>query len=138
MNGFFQNAFQVFFIIGYLFLYVISFIILKPFRIHRKRPISTILLKLSYLIFLVVFLVFTYLLLFGAKEHSNDNLPYDTLFNIHFLLFLSSSIIPNVGIMLRRKINKKRIEYNLICACINLIYFGYLIFAISSGKWALL
>lgn len=138
MSGFFQNAFQVFFVFGYLLLFVISIIILKPFRVHRKRPITTISLKVSYLVFLAVFLIFTYLLLFGTKEHSNDDIPYDTLFNIHFLIFLSSTIIPNMGIMLRRKITKKRVEYNMVCIGINLIYVGYLIFAITSNKWALL
>jgi succinate-acetate transporter protein len=138
MGDFFQNAFHVFFVFGYLLLYVVSIIILKPFRVHRKRPISTILIKLTYLIFLIVFLVFTYLLLFGAKKYNDDIMPYDTLFNIHFLLFLSSTIVPNVGIMLRRKIKDKRVEYNLLFTGINCIYIAYLIFAISTGKWALL
>ena len=73
MSGFSQNAFQVFFAFGYLLLFVISIIILKPFRVHRQRPVSTISLKVSYIIFLAVFLTFTYLLLFGPKEIQEDN-----------------------------------------------------------------
>ena len=138
MGGFFQNIFQVFFVFGLLLLYVISIIILKPVRVHRKRPISTIAVKISYLLFLAFFLVFTYLLLFGAKEYNDNTIPYDTLFNIHFLFYLSSTIVPNIGIMLRRGIKKKRVEYNLLVTAVNMIYMGYMIFAISSGKWALL
>jgi drug/metabolite transporter (DMT)-like permease len=138
MGGFFQNVFQVFFLIGLLLLYVISIIILKPFRIHRKRPVTTIFLKVTYLLFLFFFLVFTYLLLFGAKQYSDEAIPYDTLFNVHFLFFLSSTIVPNLGIMIRRRIKKKRVEYNLVVSIVNLIYLLYLIYAISSGKWALL
>jgi hypothetical protein len=138
MGGFFQNFFQVFFVFGLLLLYVISIIILKPFRVHRKRPVTTIALKASYLLFLGLFLIFTYLLLFGPKQYDDETIPYDTLFNIHFLFFLSSTIVPNLGIMIRRQLKKKRVEYNLIFIGVNIIYSGYMLFAISSGKWALL
>jgi hypothetical protein len=138
MDNFFHNVFHLFFLIGYLVLYVVSVIILKPFRIHRHRPKSTISLKLSYLVFLAVFLVFTYLLLFGEKVLDEEDLPYDTLFNIHFLLFLSSTIIPNMGIMIRRSIRSKRILYNIILTAINLIYISYLLYCIITKKWALL
>jgi drug/metabolite transporter (DMT)-like permease len=138
MANIIQNVFQVFFIFGLLLLYVISIIILKPFRIHRKRPVSTILLKTSYLFFLGLFLLFTYLLLFGTKQFDNSSIPYDTLFNVHFLLFLSSTIVPNIGIMIRRRITKKRIEYNVLFSVVNLIYAGYMVYAVSTGKWALL
>lgn len=138
VGSFFQSIFQVFFLLGYLLIFVVSIIILKPIRIHRKRPVSTIALKISYLLFLLFFLLFTYLLLFGEKQLSDDEIPYDTLFNIHFLFFLSSTIIPNVGIMLRRSITNKRVVYNMLFSGINLIYASYLFWAISVGKWALL
>ncbi|MBN2486209.1 MAG: hypothetical protein JXB34_09570 [Bacteroidales bacterium] len=137
MNSF-QNIFHLFFIIGYLVLFIVSIIILKPFRIHRHRPKSTIAIKLSYLAFLAVFLTFTYLLLFGKKKLPEGDTPYDTLFNIHFLLFLSSIVLPNIGIMLRRKFRKNRVAFNLIFTSINLIYALYLICLILSKKWALL
>lgn len=138
MDSFFHNVFQFFFLFGYVVLYVISIIILKPFRVHHHRPKSTIVLKVSYLLFLAVFLIFTYLLLFGKKVLSEEDIPYDTLFNIHFLLFLTSTIIPNIGIMIRRSIRKKRMEYNLLFIFINLLYTAYLLYLIISEKWALL
>ncbi len=138
MDGFFQGVFQIFFLIGYIILFIVSVIILKPFRLHRKRKKSTIALKASYLLYLALFLVFTYLLLFGNKELAEDEIPYETLFNIHFLFFLSATVIPNIGIMIRKKIKKNRIEYNVIFSIINLTYTFYLMFLCFSRQWALM
>jgi hypothetical protein len=138
MGGFFHNVFQVFFLIGYILIFVVTIIILRPFRIHRRRFKSTIALKTSYLLYQASFLVFTYLLLFGNKELAEDEQPYDTLFNIHFLLFLSATILPNLGIMIRKGIKRRRIEYNISVTLINTIYFIYLLFLCISRKWALM
>jgi drug/metabolite transporter (DMT)-like permease len=138
MGGFFQSVSHLFFIIGYLLLFVISTIILKPFRVHRKRPISTILLKVTFLAFLLLFLAYTYLLLFGTKELTDNDIPFDTLFNLHFLIFLSSTIIPIIGIMMRRRIVRNRFQYNVIFIFINGVYIVYFIYAIIDHKWALL
>lgn len=138
MGNFFHGVFQTFFLIGYAILFVVTVIILKPLRFHKRRRKSTIFLKLSYLFYLISFLAFTYLLLFGKKEYNSSEQPFDTLFNIHFLFFLTSTIIPNVGIMIRRKIKKNRMEYNILVGVINLIYFSYLTFLCVSHKWALM
>jgi len=138
MGGFFHSVFQVFFLIGYVLIFVVTIIILRPFRVHRRRLKSTIALKISYLLYQVSFLVFTYLLLFGNKELAEDEQPYDTLFNVHFLLFLSATILPNLSIMIRKGIKKNRIEYNITVALINIIYFIYLLFLCFSRKWALM
>jgi hypothetical protein len=138
MGDFFHGVFQTFFLIGYVILYIVTILILQPFRYHRRRLKSTVLLKLSYLLYLASFLAFTYLLLFGKKDISESEKPYDTLFNIHFLFFLTSTIIPNVGIMIRRRIRKSRVDYNVLVSIINLIYFFYLLFLCVSHKWALM
>ncbi len=138
MSNFFQSAFEFFFLIGYVILYIVSIIILRPFRLHRKRKKSTISLKVSYLLYLAAFLFFTYLLLFGNKELTEDNVPYETLFNIHFLIFLTATVVPNIGIMVRKKIKKNRIEYNVMFALINFLYFLYLTYLCISKQWALL
>ena len=138
MGGFFHSVFQVFFLIGYVLIFVVTIIILRPFRIHRRRMKSTITLKFSYLLYQISFIVFTYLLLFGNKELAEDEQPYDTLFNIHFMLFLTATIIPNLGIMIRKKIKRNRIEYNITVTLINILYFSYLLFLCFSRKWALM
>lgn len=138
MGNFFHSVFQTFFLIGYLLLFVVTLLILRPFRYNRQRMKSTIALKVSYLLFLAVFLVFTYLLLFGKKEPPDADSLYAGLFNVHFLFFLSSLLIPNIGIMARRRVKKKRKEYNLIFTLINLIYFIYLMFLCVTRKWAIM
>lgn len=138
MGNFFHGVFQTFFLIGYVVLFVVTVIILKPLRYHKRRQKSTVFLKLTYLLYLLSFLAFTYLLLFGKKEYNASEQPFDTLFNIHFLFFLTSTIIPNVGIMIRRRIKKNRMEYNILVGIINLIYFSYLTFLCVSHKWALM
>jgi len=138
MGGFFHGIFQFFFLVGYIILFIVSIIILRPFRIHKRRKGSTISLKVSYLIFLALFLAFTYMLLFGEKIIDENDKPYDSFFNIYFLIFLTATIIPNVGIMIRRRIKKNRSEYNILFTIINLLYAMYLLFLIVSGQWALL
>lgn len=138
MAVFFQNAFQVFFVLGLLLVFVVSLIILKPFRVHHKRPITTIMLKVSYVVFLLLFLCFTHLLLFGSKISSDELLVYDTLFNIHFLFFVSATIVPNFGVMARRHFKKKRVAYNVSFSVVNVLYIAYFVFAIVTSKWALL
>lgn len=138
MGGFFHGIFQFFFLIGYIILFIVSIIILRPFRIHKRRRISTISLKISYLIFLALFLIFTYMLLFGEKVIEENEQPYDSIFNIYFLIFLTATIVPNIGIMIRRRIKKNRTEYNVMFTLVNLLYGLYLLFLIASGQWALL
>ncbi len=138
MGGFFHGIFQFFFLIGYIILFIVSIIILRPFRIHKRRRGSTISLKVSYLIFLALFLTFTYMLLFGDKVIDENEQSYDSIFNIYFLIFLTATIVPNVGIMIRRRIKKNRAEYNIIFTLVNLLYGLYLLFLIASGQWALL
>ena len=138
MGSFFHNIFQIFFLIGYILIFIVTIIIIRPFRIHKRRTKSTIALKVSYLLYQLSFLAFTYLLLFGKKELSDDEVPYNSLFNIHFLFFLSATIIPNVGIMIRRTIKRSRIEYNVTVTMINLLYFIYLLYLCFSHKWALM
>ena len=138
MGGFFHGIFQFFFLVGYIILFIVSIIILRPFRIHKRRRGSTISLKISYLIFLALFLAFTYMLLFGDKVKDENDQPYDSIFNIYFLIFLTATIVPNIGIMIRRRIKKNRVEYNILFTIVNLLYALYLLFLIVSGQWALL
>jgi uncharacterized membrane protein YhaH (DUF805 family) len=138
MGGFFHGIFQFFFLIGYIVLFIVSIIILRPFRVNKRRLASTIALKISYLIFLALFLTFTYMLLFGSKVIREDDQPYDSIFNIYFLIFLTATIVPNIGIMIRRRIKKNRTEYNILFTSVNFLYALYLLYLILSGQWALL
>lgn len=133
-----DKFFQIFFFLGLIVIYIISAFILRPFRRHRKRKYSTISLKVSFLLFLGVYFVFIYLLLFKPRVAIQDPLLYDTIFNVHFVIFASATIIPNIGIMLRQRMKKYRIEYNVFFTLINLVYIFYFLFMLTSGKWTTL
>jgi len=121
-----MNSFiRLVFIAAFLLLYLIAIIILKPMRFHVKWKYSTIALKFSYLIYLAIFLIFTYLFMFynggSASIYLED--PEDPRAMLHFSILLLAFIIPNTGILIRRKIRWRK-EFNIIMSIINLI-FGY-------------
>ena len=121
-----MNSFiRLVFIAAFLLLYLIAIIILKPMRFHVKRKYSTIALKFSYLIYLAIFLIFSYLFMIvkGSSAYLDD--PDNPRTMLHFAILLLAFIIPNTGILIRRKI-KWRQEFNVIMTCVNLV-FGYYI-----------
>lgn len=124
------------FITAFLLVYVVAIIILKPLRIHRKRPASTIVLKTTYLIYLAAFLLLAYLVLFFSitseptyEANEEQILTAFTIFSV-FAFF-----IPNVGIMIRRSVRSWRVLYNYLFSGINLLIAGGLIFYIIDIPW---
>lgn len=136
MNNFFQIILHLIFIATFLFIFIIAFIILKPFRLHHKRKISTVAIKVSYLIYLIVFLGFVYLVLFFADNtpREEETLEFNTS-ALYYILVLLAFFLPNIGIMIRRRFNKNRITYNYVMTIINLLTIGALIFLMSSLEW---
>jgi hypothetical protein len=128
---------QFIFIFLSLGLYVISFNTLKPFRRHKKRSASTIALKLSYLLFLIVFMLIVYLLTF--KSHfpvKNDFVPIRiNPVLVTFIALTFSIFIPNAGIIFRRKFNKSRAIYNVIFTVINIFTTIVLVTIIFTFPW---
>ncbi len=124
------------FIATFIFLFVVSIIILRPFRIHRKRTFSTIAIKVSYLIYLLTFLLLAYLVLFYSGTRSDEEEPVGkNPFAIYYVAVILAFFIPNIGIMLRRKINKFRSQYNLIFTGVNLFTTLILAFIIYTMPW---
>ncbi|HEC41327.1 MAG TPA: hypothetical protein ENI20_00680 [Bacteroides sp.] len=136
MNNFFQFLLHFIFIATFLFVYIIAIIILKPFRLHRKRKISTISLKLSYLIYLAFFLAFVYLVLFFADNEVNteENMEDGTSV-IYYAIVLVSFFIPNIGIMIRRRFKKNRGSYNYVVTVLNFLIILALVFMMSHVQW---
>ena len=90
MNNFFQFLLHFIFIATFLFVYVIAIILLKPFRLHRKRKVSTIALKISYLVYLAFFLAFVYLVLFFADSEVNtEEIMSDGTSVIYYIIAVS-------------------------------------------------
>ncbi len=124
------------FIACFLFLFVVSIIILRPFRIHKRRPISTVAFKLSYLLYLFVFLLLAYLVLFYSRTRDEVEDPaFRNPFTIYYVLVILAFLVPNLGIMLRRKVDKLRVQYNVIFTGINLTVIIILVFIIYTIPW---
>ncbi len=124
------------FIAAFLLIYIIAIIILKPFRIHRKRPLSTIFIKTSYLVYLACFLLMAYLILFFSpvvepSEEVDDERILNTLTIFSVLAFF----IPNIGIMIRRRIGSWRVLYNYVITALNLLIAMGLIWFILDLPW---
>ncbi len=136
MNNFFQLLLHLIFIATFLFIFIIAVIILKPFRVHRKRKVSTIAIKLSYLLYLAVFLGFVYLVLFFADNTVSEEEAMEVNTSaIYYIIVLIAFFLPNIGIMIRRRFKKKRISYNYIITILNFLTIIALVFLLSSIQW---
>ncbi len=136
MNNFFQFLLHFIFIATFLFVFIVAIIILRPFRIHRKRKTSTILLKLSYLAYLLVFLTFVYLILFYTRNAPPEveELSNPTM-TLYYIVVLLAFFIPNIGIMIRRRIRKGRSQYNWVMSIINFIFVLALFLIMNQIEW---
>jgi len=126
------------FVTAFLLVYIVGIIILKPFRIHKKRPVSTIALKVSYLFYLACFMLLAYLVLFASPvTEPTEEMTEEKILNIFTLFSVTAFFLPNIGIMVRRAIKKWRVTYNYIFTWINLGIAGGLIYYIFTITWEL-
>lgn len=124
------------FIAAFLLIYIIAIIILKPFRIHRKRPVSTILIKSSYLIYLACFLLMAYLILFfSSSAEPSEEVDEERVLNMLTIFSIFAFFIPNIGIMVRRRISTWRVSYNYIVTALNLLISLGMIWFILDLPW---
>ena len=124
------------FIAAFLLIYIIAIIILKPFRIHRKRPMSTIFLKASYLIYLACFLLMAYLILFfSATTEPSEDVDEERILNLLTVFSVLAFFIPNIGIMIRRRISNWRVTYNYVVTALNILISLGLIWFILDMPW---
>lgn len=124
------------FIAAFLLIYIIAIIILKPFRIHRKRPVSTILLKSSYLAYLACFMLMAYLILFfSASAGPSEDVDEERVFNALTVFSVLAFFIPNIGIMVRRRVRSWRVTYNYLVTAFNILISVGLIWFIIDMPW---
>ena len=124
------------FIAAFLLIFIIAIIILKPFRIHRKRPMSTIFLKASYLLYLACFLLMAYLILFfSATTEPSEDVDEERLLNLLTVFSVLAFFIPNIGIMIRRRISSWRVTYNYAVSALNILISIGLIWFILDMPW---
>lgn len=132
MNTAVQNIVHFLLMIVFLIIYLLAFIIVKPFLINHKRKISTLLLKISYLIYLLILLVFVYLFMFFGPA----DIEYQ-ISNLLFIILLLGLFLPNFGILLRRNVEKYRTEYNYTFTLINLAIFSFILIKLIQHNWFL-
>jgi hypothetical protein len=125
-----QNFFHFLLIIVFLIMYVLAFIIVKPLLLNRKQLISTLSLKVSYLIYLGALLISVYLFMFYGPNDIEHQLSELFFFTILVCLF-----IPNFGILFRRNFRKHRRDYNYIFTLINLVITFFIIYKLDQFDW---
>jgi len=107
-------------ILGVVFIIIIfsmAYAYLKPHQLHKRRLVSTLLLKVSYLFYLLVLLIVVYLsaLVKGGLE--------EVFYGIEFFAFLIVLFVPNIGIFARKlgRFSKNRESYNYFFTVVNIL-----------------
>lgn len=106
------------YILGGVFIVLIfslAYAYLKPHLLHKRRPVSTLLLKASYLLYVLVLLIVVYLAAFlkGGLD--------EVFFGVEFFAFLIVLFVPNMGIFARKlqQFRKQRENYNYFFTVVN-------------------
>ncbi len=121
MNQFGQIFSRILVIAGFSMIFMLAAVFLRPFRVNVKRKNSTYMLKFSYLVYLLVALLFFYYLVFLKIEIK------DKTKELNYLFMVLSLFVPNIGILLRRNFKKYRVIYNYFFSVINLIIIVFLL-----------
>jgi hypothetical protein len=111
---------MVSYIIGALLVVIvfsIAYAYLKPHKLHHSRPMSTLALKGSYLLYLLVTLIVIYL---ASLRGGGLSKVFD---GGEFFVFLAVLFVPTVGILSRKitHFSTKRVRFNIIFTIINLV-----------------
>ncbi len=108
------------YILGIVFIVIIfagAYACLKPHQLHKRRLLSTLLLKLSYLFYVLVLCIIIFLaaLVKGGLDK--------VFFGIEFFAFLIMLLAPNFGIFARKLeyFSKKREQYNYFFTVVNIL-----------------
>jgi hypothetical protein len=107
-------------ILGIIFIIIIlsvAYAYLKPHQLHKRRLVSTLFLKISYLFYLLVLCIIVYMsaLVQGGLEK--------VFYKAEIFLFLIVLFVPTVGIFARKLgyFSKKRENYNYFFTAVNLL-----------------
>ena len=108
------------YILGVVFILIvfsIAYAYLKPHQLHKRRLLSTLMLKVTYLLYLLVLLIVIY---FSTLVKGG---LITVFFGIEFFAFLIVLFVPNIGILARKLayFSKKRESYNWFFTVVNLL-----------------
>ena len=100
-----------------IIVFALAYAYLKPHQLHKRRLYSTLLLKISYLVYLLVLLIIIYL---SALVKSGLE---EVFFGIEFFAFLIILFVPTIGIFARKlgQFSKKREGYNYFFTVVNVL-----------------
>ncbi|HUV01147.1 MAG TPA: hypothetical protein VMW32_09310 [Bacteroidales bacterium] len=108
------------YILGAVFIiliFSIAYAYLKPHQLHKRRLASTLMLKGSYLLYLLILLIIVYFsaLVKGGLEK--------VFYGIEFFAFLIVLFVPTIGVFARKmgQFNRKRDGYNYFLTVVNLL-----------------
>ena len=100
-----------------LIVFALAYAYLKPHQLHKRRLVSTFLLKVTYLAYLLILLIVVYFsaLVKGGLE--------EVFYGIEFFAFLIVLFVPNIGIFARKlgHFSKKREGYNYFFTVVNIL-----------------
>jgi hypothetical protein len=110
-------------ILGAVFIIIVfslAYAYLKPHLLHKRRTLSTLLLKVSYLAYLLVLLFVIY---FAALVNGGLEKVF---FGIEFFAFLVVLFVPTIGIFARKlsQFSKRREGYNYFFTAVNILSIG--------------
>ena len=108
------------YIIGGLFMLIvfsISYAYLKPHKLHHSRPLSTLALKGSYLLYQLITLLVIY---FASLQGGGLSQVFD---GAEFFILLLVLFVPTVAIFSRKLpyLSSRRVAFNIIFTVVNLI-----------------
>ncbi len=121
MSQFLLFVFKVLVATGFISIFVLCVVFIRPLRLNKKRPRTTLYLKFSYLLYLLVTLAFFYYLIF------QQNNLYEVITNLRFFILLACLFLPNAGMLIRRKLKHLRSGYNLFLGSLHLLVIYYLV-----------
>lgn len=104
-------------IVFIILIFAIAYAYLKPHRLHKRRPVSTLLLKASYMLYLLVLLLVVFMAAFYR-----DGLD-EVFLEIEFFAFLIVLFAPTIGIFARKLgyFSKNRENYNYFFLVVNVL-----------------
>jgi hypothetical protein len=97
--------------------FAIAYAYLKPHNLHKSRPVSTLLLKTSYLLYLLIMMIIIYI----SLVHRGG---IESVFpDIEFFTFLIVLFAPTIGILARKlgQFRKKRDNFNYFFTVVNIL-----------------
>ncbi len=125
-----ETIFHFLLMVVFLIMYVLAFIVVKPLLLNRKHLISTLSLKVSYLVYLGTLLISAYLFMFYGSNDIEHQLSEVFFFTVLICLFL-----PNLGILLRRNFRRYRRNYNYLFSIINLTITFFIFYKLDQYNW---